>query len=258
MSAHARRPQSGQLCRGRETRRCTARRWLKAKEGKARQKQRQAEESERASEQAKQRDYSSPAPAHASRSPWPPYTRRRVRQPQPLLTSSAERDDGPRASTRRGAIILTSQDGGGHGGPVRDHARQGRQDPRDRRVRATRHRRRVLRPRRQVLPGRPARRHQKVSVIAFFIQLRSGPRTTFIHISNREPSLCPVSAFPLSTSPLHHPCPVSTLPLSTLPHGIRILCFVRVLRFLESVSKIEGILFSNQQVSCCSSEGRNT
>lgn len=71
-----------------------------------------------------------------------------------------------RVSTRRGAIILTSQDGGGHGGPVRAHARQGRQDPRDRRVRATGHHRRVLRSRCQVLPGRLARRHQEVSVPA--------------------------------------------------------------------------------------------
>lgn len=77
-----------------------------------------------------------------------------------------------RVSTRRGAIILTSQDGGGHGGPVRAHARQGRQDPRDRRVRATGHHRRVLRSRCQVLPGRIARRHQEVSVPAienFFV-----------------------------------------------------------------------------------------
>lgn len=71
-----------------------------------------------------------------------------------------------RVSTRRGAIILTSQDGGGHGGPVRAHVRQGRQDPRDRRVRATGHHRRVLRSRCQVLPGRIARCHQEVSVLA--------------------------------------------------------------------------------------------
>lgn len=107
-----------------------------------------------------------------------------------------------RASTRRGAIILTSQDGGGHGGPVRAHARQGRQDPRDRRVRATGHRRRVLRSRCQVLPGRIARRHQEVSVPATWT-LRASDSSSFLsfrgfifHFVSPGPPLCHYS--PLS------------------------------------------------------------
>lgn len=87
-----------------------------------------------------------------------------------------------RVSTRRGAIILTSQDGGGHGGPVRAHARQGRQDPRDRRVRATGHHRRVLRSRCQVLPGRIARRHQEVSVLAMRA-LHASSSSSFLSLS---------------------------------------------------------------------------
>jgi len=96
---------------------------------------------------------------------------RRAARSSPVGSVVAERSGKRKAHTtphttsllaRSLAITLNSRQDGGRGGgdPVRaPRARHGRQDPRDRRIRAARHPRGIFRPWRQVLPRCAARRH---------------------------------------------------------------------------------------------------